>query len=326
MLTIRARNEDWPIAGEFSISRGSKTTARVVVATVSNGQYHGRGECVPYQHYGEHIDTVLNDINKIAEEFPTLSRSDLQCCLPAGAARNALDCALWDLEAKQTARPCWQLADLSEPGPVISAYTIGLSSPEYMASKAHALAQYPLLKLKLGGDWLDVDRIRSVRNARPDAALIVDANEAWSGDTLPEMMSVAAECGIELIEQPLPADQDAVLADIAHTVPICADESAHSSCDIARLADLYDAVNIKLDKTGGLSEALTMTKAARARRLMIMVGCMVATSLSMAPAVLVAQQADWVDLDGPLLLARDHEHALTYKGPVLYPPSTELWG
>jgi L-alanine-DL-glutamate epimerase-like enolase superfamily enzyme len=254
-----------------------------------------------------------------------LDRTGLQRLAPAGAARNALDCALWDLEAKRTGKSAVVLAGLAPLAPVVTAYTISLGNAAAMAKAAAAAAAMPLLKIKLGGEG-DAQRMRAVRAARPDARLIADANEAWTAAMLPELLAVAAETRFEVVEQPLPAGQDAALAHIARTVPICADESFRTADDLTRVAAHYDAVNIKLDKTGGLTAALELAGHARTLGLAVMVGCMVATSLSMAPALLLAQDADWVDLDGPLLLARDRSPSLRYEGAVVYPPEAALWG
>ncbi len=325
-LKIQAAVETWPIAGTFTISRGAKREAAVVVAEASDGTHVGRGECCPYARYGETVEGVRETIASVRE---LRSRAELLQRMPAGAARNALDCALWDWEAKRTGRRAATLAGLPAPRPVTTAYTISLGAPEEMAAKAAAARATPLLKLKLGGaaeNGGDAERMRRVRAACPGTRLVADANEGWTPEALPELMAVAAETGLELIEQPLPAQADEALAAIERRVPVCADESLHTRADLARLAGLYDAVNIKLDKAGGLTEALALAAAARAAGLRIMVGCMVATSLAMAPALLLAQDADWVDLDGPLLLARDRHPGLVYDGAVVHPPQPALWG
>jgi L-alanine-DL-glutamate epimerase-like enolase superfamily enzyme len=320
-LKVQAGVETWPIAGEFVIARGAKREAAVVVAQVSDGACTGRGECTPYARYGE---TPVGVLAAIAAQGELQSRAELRQRMPAGAARNALDCALWDWEAKRAGTSAAALAGLALR-PVTTAYTISLGSAEEMAAKAVAARAMPLLKLKLGGAG-DAERMRQVRRACPATRLIADANESWTPEALPELMAAAAETGIELIEQPLPAGADAALSAVAHLVPVCADESLHTGADLARLAGRYDAVNVKLDKAGGLTEALALAQAARAAGLRIMVGCMVATSLAMAPALLLAQDADWVDLDGPLLLARDRQPGLRYEGALVYPPLPELWG
>ncbi len=323
--TVSVSAESWPIAGAFTISRGAKHSADVVVAAISGGGATGRGECVPYTRYGESVAGVAAQIAKAARALGArLSRTTLAEALEPGAARNALDCALWDHKAKVTGVRVHALAGLNPPEPVLSAYTIGLGPPEEMATKAAACA-YPLLKLKLGAEG-DAARLRSVRSAAPDARLIVDANEGWRADQLAELLRVCAGEGVELVEQPLPAGEDSALAQIDRPVPVCADESAHARSGLADLRGRYDAVNIKLDKTGGLSEALAMRHEARQLGFRVMVGCMVATSLSMAPAVLIAQDADWADLDGPLLLAQDRPEGLHIDGATIHPPSPALWG
>lgn len=322
-LKITATAETWPIAGEFTIARGAKREAHIVVAHISDGITSGRGECVPYGRYGETVESVVAAIH--AQQAVT-DRPTLMSNMPAGAARNALDCALWDYEAKQAGRSAALLAGLPAPQPLTTAYTISLADPATMAAKAARAAEtMPLLKIKLGAPG-DDDRMRQIRAACPRTRLIADANEAWTAATLPGHLQVAAETGFELIEQPLPEAEDSVLASIPHTVPICADESVHTRADLAALRNRYDAVNIKLDKAGGLTEALAMTREARTLGFQIMVGCMVATSLAIAPGVLLGQTADWVDLDGALLLARDRTPALLSDGALIYPPLPQLWG
>ena len=323
-LSVEATVETWPIAGTFAISRGTKREAVVVVARVGDGRIAGRGECVPYARYGETVDSVCAAIEGVRE---ITSRAALQEQMPAGAARNALDCALWDYEAKRDRVTATQLAGRMRLRPLTTCYTLSLDTADAMAGKAAAAVAHglPLLKLKLGGEG-DALRMRQVRAACPNARLVADANEAWTPDLLPELMRVAAETGFELIEQPLPADADGALATLPHAVPICADESLHTRSGLAVLAGRYEAINIKLDKAGGLTEALALAAAARTHGFKIMVGCMVATSLAMAPALLLAQDADWVDLDGPLLLARDRDNGLRYEGALVSPPAPALWG
>jgi len=292
------------------------------VQAVADG-YIGRGECVPYARYGESVESVMA---AIAGVRVVASRDALAAALPPGAARNGIDCALWDLECKRSGQRAWELAGLPAPRAVATCYTLSLDTPDAMAARAREARQHPLLKIKLGGGAADAERMREIRNARPDARLVADANEAWKPDELEILLAVAAEARFELIEQPLPAGNDGALAGIRRLVPVCADESVHTAEGLAALRDRYDAVNIKLDKTGGLSGALTMAAEARRLGLKTMVGCMLATSLAMAPAIFVAQSADWVDLDGPLLLARDREHGLRYADGLVYPPSPELWG
>jgi len=317
--------ERWPIAGSFTISRGAKTEAAVVVAEIADGELVGRGECVPYARYGETVRGVMASIAAFTPRIAEgLTREDLQKALPAGAARNAVDCALWDLEAKRAGRRAWELAGLPPPEPVTTAYTISLGAPEAMAAAARKV-KFPLLKLKLGA-FGDPERVRAVRAARPDAALIADANEGWSADNLVENLAACAEAKVELVEQPLPADADDALEAIERSVLICADESVHTRADLAKLEGKYDAVNIKLDKAGGLTEALALADEAARMGFDIMVGSMVGTSLGVAPALLLAHRARYVDLDGPLLLARDRDEALRYEGARLHPPSSALWG
>jgi L-alanine-DL-glutamate epimerase-like enolase superfamily enzyme len=323
-LTLTTAVERFPIAGAFTIARGSKTEAVVVTASVSDGVHTGRGECVPYARYGETVEGVRSAIDALAPAFAAgLDRAGLQAQLPPGAARNAIDCALWDLAAKRSNRRVFDLAGLPAPEPVITCYTISLGEPQIMAEAARRAEHLPLLKLKLGATG-DIERLRAVRAARPDVRLVVDANEGWSIDILPERLSTCADLGIELVEQPLPAGADAPLADIDHRVPICADESVHA--ELEGIVGLYDAINVKLDKTGGLTGAVELAAAARAAGLDIMVGCMVGTSLAMTPALLLAPFARWTDLDGPLLLARDRKHGLSIVNGVIAPAPQALWG
>jgi L-alanine-DL-glutamate epimerase-like enolase superfamily enzyme len=318
--------ERWPIRSGFTIARGAKHEAVVVVATIWTGPHSGRGECVPYAHYGESVEAVAAAVGACAGAVADgLSRPDLSGLLPPGAARNALDCALWDVAAKRSGESAASLAGLSPLEPMLTALTISLSTPEAMAEAARKAATFPLLKLKLGGEG-DAERLRAVRAAVPRARLIADANEAWQPHETESLLAVAAAQGVELIEQPLPAGSDALLSQIARPVPVCADESVHDRASLDALLGRYDAVNIKLDKTGGLTEALLLAERARALGLKIMVGSMVATSLAMAPALLVAQKADFVDLDGPLLLVRDRVPGLAYHGAMIHPPRPELWG
>jgi L-alanine-DL-glutamate epimerase-like enolase superfamily enzyme len=325
MPEIRVAVERWPIAGGFTIARGTRTEAVVVVVTITDDDgTRGWGESVPYARYGETVEGVADTIRALDPR--DLDRSGLRARLPAGAARNAVDAALWDLEAKRTRRRVWDLAGASPPPAcMVTAETLSIAAPEAMAEKARALADRPLLKVKVGADD-PIRRIAAVRAGAPEADLIVDANEAWSVDQLRAALPDLAALRVRLLEQPVPADQDAGLAGLDSPVPLCADESAHVAADVARLAALYDAVNIKLDKTGGLTEALEMVDAARARGLGIMVGCMVGTSLAMAPATVVAAGADVVDLDGPVLLARDRDPGITYDRGIMGPPPVALWG
>jgi L-Ala-D/L-Glu epimerase len=324
MLT--ARIERFPIAGSFTISRGAKTEAVTVVAEVSRGGLTGRGECVPYPRYGETPEATLEAIQAMQEAIGGgLDRRALQAAMPPGAARNALDCALTDLEAKEAGLRAWNLLDRPVPGERTTAYTISLGTPASMAEATARAAHRSLLKIKLGGEG-DPERIAAVRRAAPESELIVDANEAWTPANLERNLAACAAVGVTLVEQPLPARQDDALARIKRPLAVCADESVHDRRSLAPLRERYDAVNIKLDKTGGLTEALAMADAAQALGFEIMVGCMVATSLSMAPAMLVTPQARFVDLDGPLLLARDRDHGLRYDESLVYPPDASLWG
>src|SRR5580658_1665235 len=324
--TLTARIERWPIAGSFTISRGAKTEAVTVVAELGRGGHTGRGECVPYPRYGETPEATLAALQSMQEALSRgLDRQALQAAMAPCAARNALDCALLDLEAKVSGRRVWELLGRPAPRACTTAYTISLGSPEAMAAATAKAAHRPLLKIKLGGDG-DGARIAAVRAAAPVSELIVDANEAWTSDTLAQRLAECAEAGVTLVEQPLPAGQDEALARIRRPLLVCADESVHDRATLAGLRERYDAVNIKLDKTGGLTEAMAMADAAQALGFEIMVGCMVATSLAMAPAMLLAQQARFVDLDGPLLLARDRDNGLLYDGSTVYPPDATLWG
>lgn len=322
---VAARIERFPIAGSFTISRGAKTEAVTVVAEVSQNGLIGRGECVPYPRYGETPEATLAAIQAMQAVAGGLTRQALQAAMPPGAARNALDCALIDLEAKAAGLRAWNLLDRPIPGERTTAYTISLGTPEAMAAATAKAAHRPLLKIKLGGDG-DGLRIAAVRKAAPDSELIVDANEAWTEANLEQNLAACAVVGVTLVEQPLPAGKDDALARIKRPLAVCADESVHDRNSLAPLRARYDAVNIKLDKTGGLTEALAMADAAQALGFDIMIGCMVATSLSMAPAMLVTPQARFVDLDGPLLLARDRDHGLRYDESLVYPPDASLWG
>lgn len=327
---LTARIEQWPIAGAFTISRGAKTEAVVVVAEISRNGVTGRGECVPYARYGETPDATLATILAMQDRFSSgLDRLALQSAMPAGAARNAVDCALLDLEAKsQSSNPgrrVWDLLNRPAPRACTTAYTISLGSPEAMAAATAKAAYRPLLKIKLGSDD-DIARIKAVRKAAPECELIVDANEAWTPDNLVANLQACHNAGVTLIEQPLPAGHDDALMHVHRSIMVCADESVHDLASLDALRGRYDAINIKLDKAGGLTEALAMADAAQAMGMDIMVGCMVATSLAMAPAMLIARQARFVDLDGPLLLAKDRDGGLRYDESTVYPPEASLWG
>jgi L-alanine-DL-glutamate epimerase-like enolase superfamily enzyme len=325
-LELRAGVERWPIAGGFTISRGAKTEAVVVTAELSDGTHRGRGEAVPYPRYGETPEGVLAEIDALRDELAAgLDRVALQQRLPAGAARNALDCAFWDLEAKRAGVRAWALAGRERIDPVKTAFTLSLGPPEAMAEAARANARRPLLKLKIGGPG-DLDRVEAVRAAAPRTRLIVDANEALTLDELVHLAPELGRLGVKLIEQPLPADQDEPLRGYLSPVPLCADESLHTRAELDRVAGPYSCINIKLDKAGGLTEALALAAAARARGLDLMIGCMVCTSLSIAPAMILAQGVEVADLDGPLLLQRDRAPGLSILGSLIEPPPPELWG
>ena len=318
--------ERFPLAAAFTISRGSKTEAAVLTCSIREGEHVGRGECVPYARYGETLDGVRDAIEAVGDRVAAgLSRDELLAEMPAGAARNAVDCALWDLEAKKSGVRAQARVCATPPRPLPTAMTISLGEPDGMAAQARQHAHRPLLKVKVGTGQ-DESRIRAVAKAAPRSRIILDANEGWSEDNLLHHLRVAAECRVALIEQPLPQGKDEALRGIPHPVPICADESVHSASDLESLLGLYDAVNIKLDKAGGLTAAIALRDRARALGFGVMVGCMVGTSLAMAPAVLLAQDADFVDLDGPLLLARDRETPLAYNGSLVSPPTPALWG
>ena len=320
---IRAREDSFPLAEVFTISRGSRTEAKVVTVEVARDGVMGRGECVPYARYGETIASVLAQIDGLD---PGIERHALQAALPAGAARNAVDCALWDLWAKQTGRPVWELAGLPAPHAVTSAFTLSIAEPDEMRASAAKHAARPLLKTKLGGGPDDLARIRAVRAGAPDARIIVDANEGWSAAQYEALAPQLLALGVELVEQPFPAGEDDALLHLDRLLPVCADESCHDRGSLDALKGKYDMVNIKLDKTGGLTEALSLYDAARTAGFQVMVGCMVGSSLAMAPAVLVAQGAEIVDLDGPLLLAEDRNPPLDFIGAEVQPPRPELWG
>jgi L-alanine-DL-glutamate epimerase-like enolase superfamily enzyme len=326
-MNLTVRIERWPLQRAFTISRGSKTEAIVVVAELEHGGQCGRGEAVPYLRFGETPEGVAAAIDAMGAALRSgLDRIGLQTAMSPGAARNALDCALWDLAAKQARHPAHELAALPAPKSVVTAYTISLDKPEIMADAAASAASRPLLKVKLGGGRDDAKRIAAVRRAAPKAELIVDANEGWSEDDLERNLAACAQAGVTLVEQPLPENRDAALALIRRPIPVCADESVHDRASLDTISGKYDAINVKLDKAGGLTEALALIEEAQRCGLDIMVGCMVATSLAMAPAILVAQRARVVDLDGPLLLAKDRAHGLRYDGSIVSPAEPILWG
>jgi L-alanine-DL-glutamate epimerase-like enolase superfamily enzyme len=321
-MRLIVTTECFPLARAFTISRGSRTEAQVVTVTVEEQEIHGRGESVPYRRYGESVESVREQIGSLPQAF---GRRELQRLLPPGAARNAVDCALWDLEAKASGKRAWELAGLAAPGPAVTAFTLSLDTPAAMRAQAEENAWRPLLKVKLGGSG-DLDRIGAVREGAPRSRIVVDANEGWTAEGYAALAPALVTLGVAMVEQPLPAGADAVLAEMDRPLPVCADESCHDRASLPGLAGKYDMVNIKLDKTGGLTEALALRDAAQAAGYAVMVGCMVGSSLGMAPAVLLAQGAAVVDLDGPLLLARDREHPLRYDERGVHPPTPELWG
>jgi L-alanine-DL-glutamate epimerase-like enolase superfamily enzyme len=321
-LQIDVTRDVFRLAQVFTISRGSRTEAKVLTVRITEGGVTGWGECVPYARYDETLESVTAQI----EGLPgTLTRAALYDLLPAGAARNAVDCALWDLEAKRAGCRVWDLAGLPAPGPEITAYTLSLDTPEAMQAQAAKHAHRPLLKIKLGTPD-DMPRLEAVRRGAPEARIIVDANEGWTAAVYADLAPHLVRLGVALVEQPLPAGADEALIGMARPVPVCADESCHDRASLPKLKGKYDVVNIKLDKTGGLTEALALRDAARAEGYGIMVGCMVGSSLAMAPATLVAQGAMVTDLDGPLLLAEDRENALIFDAAGVHPPRPELWG
>lgn len=310
------------LAQVFTISRGSRTEAKVLTVRVERDGITGWGECVPYARYDETLDSVTAEIEGLPID---INRQDLQHVLPAGAARNAVDCALWDLEAKQAGKRVWQLAGLPKPGPEITAYTLSLATPEAMQEQAAKNAFRPLLKIKLGTPD-DMARLEAVRRGAPKSPIIVDANEGWSAEVYTKLAPHLVRLGVKLVEQPLPAGEDDALIGIERPVPVCADESCHDCSSLPRLKGKYDIVNIKLDKTGGLTEAIKLRTAAEAQGYGVMVGCMVGSSLAMAPATLIAQGVAYTDLDGPLLLAEDRDEPLRFDEAGVYPPSAALWG
>ncbi|MFV0513816.1 MAG: N-acetyl-D-Glu racemase DgcA [Jhaorihella sp.] len=321
-MHIEVSRDVFGLAQVFTISRGSRTQAQVLTVRLSDGGYRGWGECVPYARYGESLDSVEAQIAELPDAFDRAALADL---LPPGAARNAVDCALWDMQAKRAGRRVWELAGLPVPGPEITAYTLSLDTPEAMREQAATHAHRPLLKIKLGTPD-DMARLEAVRAGAPDVRIIVDANEGWSAEIYADLAPHLRRLGVALVEQPLPAGDDDALLGLDRPVPVCADEACHDRASLPGLRGKYDVVNIKLDKTGGLTEALALRDAARAEGYGIMVGCMVGSSLAMAPATLVAQGAAVVDLDGPLLLAEDRDHALKFDEHGVHPPDAALWG
>ena len=321
-MRLETASEVFRLTRPFAISRGTRTEAHVLSVRAFCGGAEGWGECVPYARYGETMHSVAAQIAALPEAF---AHADLREILPAGAARNAVDCALWDLEAKRAGRRVWDIAGLPPPTPRVTAYTLSLDAPGRMRAQARANARRPLLKVKLGAQD-DIARLEAVREGAPDPVLIVDANEGWSAEQYADYAPHLRRLGVSLVEQPLPADADEALREMARPVPVCADESCHVRADLAALEGKYDAVCVKLDKAGGLTEALDLAAAAQARGFAVMAGCMVGTSLAMAPATLVAQSASVTDLDGPLLLAEDRPVPLVYDDAGVHPPKRELWG
>lgn len=321
-MTIQAQMRRYAFDGHFTIARGSRSHVEVVEVTIRRDGVTGSGECVPYGRYGEAVESVLAQIASLPQD---VTLAQLQLLLPAGAARNGVDCALWDHAAKLSGQPVHALLNLPAPRPLITAFTLSLDTPEAMRAKAAANADRPLLKVKLGTPD-DLPRLRAVRSGAPLAQLILDANEGWTPESYLELVPQLAELGVALVEQPLPAGQDDALRTLPRPVPICADESCHDRHSLSDLVGKYDVINIKLDKTGGLTEALALKDAAVAQGFGLMVGCMAASSLSMAPAVLVAQDASFIDLDGPLLLAQDRENGLIYEQSKIIPATPALWG
>ncbi len=319
---ITATPEMFRLAQTFTIARGSKTHAHVVSVEITRAGHMGRGECVPYARYGETVESVLSQIADVPDG---ITRADLQSALPSGAARNAIDCALWDLEAKIAGQRVWALAGMSRPKPAITAFTLSLGPPDLMRAAAAANAHRPLLKIKLGTPD-DMPRLEAVRSGAPKSTISVDANEGWTPEIYADLAPHLIRLGVAMVEQPLPAGADDMLAEIARPLPVCADESCHDRASLADLRGKYDLVNIKLDKAGGLTEALALRAEAMSIGFGVMVGCMVGTSLGMAPATLLTGGAAFVDLDGPLLLAEDRAHPLHYDASGIHPPTVDLWG
>jgi L-alanine-DL-glutamate epimerase-like enolase superfamily enzyme len=322
-MKITVKADVFKLAQVFTIARGSRTEAHVLTVTITDGDHVGQGECVPYARYGETLESVTDEINGLPDSF---DRQSLISLLPAGAARNAVDCALWDLEAKKAGKPAWELAGIDAPTAEITAYTLSLDTPEAMNAQAAKNAFRPLLKTKLGGGAEDVDRIRAVRAGAPTSRIIVDANEGWTPELYKTLAPVLVKLGVEMVEQPFPAGADDALLTLDRVLPVCADESCHDSSSLPDLVGKYDMINIKLDKTGGLTEAFVLRDAALAAGYQVMVGCMVGSSLAMAPAVLVAQGAAVTDLDGPLLLGEDRDTPLFFDADGVHPAQTALWG
>jgi L-alanine-DL-glutamate epimerase-like enolase superfamily enzyme len=324
-MELTVRTQSWPIRGSFTISRGSKIQADTVIVELTDGGVTGRGECVPYARYNESVSSVQAELEQIRSDIKGgINLPTVQSLLPSGAARNALDCALWDLNCKKAGKTIWQQTNI-EPSALVTAYTLSLDTPDNMYQAALENAHRPLLKLKLGGGE-DLLRVKAVRKGAPDAKIILDANEAWDVELYNALIPELMKLDIAMIEQPFPASDDEVLKSVDRPIPICADESCHDTESLTHIADRYDMINIKIDKTGGLTEALELKKQAQQAGLKVMVGCMLSSSLSMAPAFVVAQGAEIVDLDGPLLLAQDIEHGFEFSDKQMMPFTPELWG
>lgn len=314
--------EVFALAEAFVISRGARTQAEVISIGLENDGFFGHGECVPYARYGESLESVQAQIEALPED---IARHEIQEALAPGAARNAYDCALWDLEAKKENKRVWELLSLQAPNPVKTAYTLSLGEPEQMEQAARKHSHRSLLKIKLGTEE-DMKRLEAVRRGAPTSRIIVDANEGWSADVYTELAPHLLRLGVSLVEQPMPAGADDLLAEIERPLPVCADESCHDRTGLQKLRGKYDYINIKLDKTGGLTEALQLKEMALKEGFGIMVGCMVGSSLAMAPAMVLAQGAEVVDLDAPLFLADDRKYGLQYEQDFVHPPARELWG
>ena len=321
-MKIQAKVDIFPLKNTFTISRGSRNQAEVLTVSINENGVTGYGECVPYSRYDETIESVLNQINNV--QF--LNRLDLQTVLPPGAARNALDCALWDLEAKKNKTSVYKLAQLNKPKPVLTAYTLSLDDPIKMGEQAKMNSFRHTLKIKLGSGDLDFERIKEVKKNAPNSNIIVDANEGWSIKEYQFMAPKLLDLGVKMVEQPLPSENDDELLGVKRSLPVCADESCHDRTSLEKCLGKYDLINIKLDKTGGLTEALLLKEKALSMDFEVMVGCMIGSSLAMAPAVLIAQDVKWVDLDGPLLLAQDRKNSLDFSQEGIHPPSKKLWG
>lgn len=323
---LNVRHHTAPLRAPFRISRGVKHAADVVVAEISHGEHVGRGESVPYAHYGESVASVLDEIEALRNDISTgMGRDELQARIGAGAARNALDAALWDLESRIGDVPVWKQLARPRHIPLVTALTVTLDTPQEMGKAASRIADARLIKIKVGADD-PVERVEAVRRAAPSAKLIVDPNESWTIDILRNVQPALEHASVSLLEQPLPADADDALLEFSGRIPICADESCHTTADLPRLRNRYQAINIKLDKTGGLTEAWRLLHAARANGFGVMVGCMICSSLSIAPALEVAREADFIDLDGPLWLEHDHTGGVTLQNGLLMPPAQGFWG